>query len=153
MGGSSGGGRLGNIKRLEAVAKEALERRRRNVFISFAHEDLNEVNLLRGQARNEQSDINFVDRSVHTPYDSSRAEYIRGRLADRINQASMTVVYLSRDTAGSDWVRWEVEKSLELGKKVIAVHSGKRSPGNVPKFIEQHGIRVVPWSRLPGELD
>ena len=152
-GGSGGSGRLGNIRRLEAVANEALERKRRNVFISFAHEDLNEVNLLRGQAKNEQNDINFIDRSVHTPYNSSRAEYIRERLEERINQASMTVVYLSKDTADSRWVEWEVKKSLELGKRVIAVHAGRVRPTNIPEFIGQHSIRIVPWSRLASQLD
>src|SRR5690606_8311618 len=112
MGGGSGGGwrSVGDLKSLEQKAKEILQGGRRNVFISFSVEDVNEVNLLRGQAKNEQSDIEFNDRSVHEPYNSDRAEYIRSRLADRINQCSTTVVYISESTAGSDWVKWEVDK-------------------------------------------
>ena len=153
MGGSGNGGRLGNIERLEEVAKQALERERRNVFISFAYEDLDEVNLLRGQAKNEQTDINFIDRSLRSPFDSARADYIRDRLEDRIKQTSMTVVYLSKDTANSKWVAWEVEKSVELGKEVVAVHAGNRSPSPLPPFIQKHTIKVVPWSKLAEELD
>ena len=152
MGGTGGGGGLGNIKRLEAAANRALERRRRNVFISFAHEDIDEVNLLRGQAKNEKSDMDFIDRSLQAPFDSRRADYIRNRLEDRIKQASMTVVYLSNDTASSEWVAWEVKTSVELGKDVVAVHAGNNPPSKLPPFVKEHGIKVVPWSKLSDEI-
>ena len=152
MGGDGGGRRLGNIRRLEEVANKALRQQRRNVFISFAYEDLNDVNLLRGQAKNDNTDLEFIDRSLHTPFNSARADYIRSRLAERINQASMTVVYLSSDTANSQWVAWEVEKSIELGKKVVAVHSGSSPPRNLPSFVREHDIKVVPWSDLATEV-
>lgn len=150
--GGSGSGRLGNLKRLEKVAKEALERKRRNIFISFSSEDLNEVNLLRAQAKNENSDMEFVDRSLQSPFNSTRAEYIRNRLEARINQASMTVVFLSDHTPSSKWVDWEVRKSLDLGKDVIAVHSGSTRPRNLPSSISENNIKVVPWSKLPDEI-
>jgi hypothetical protein len=158
MGGNSGGGRgsrntLGDLRSREETAKRALESGRRNVFISFAHEDLNEVELLRGQAKNDRSDIEFNDRSVQEPYNSERAEYIRSRLADRINQASVTVVYLTEESIKSEWVRWEVEKSLELGKRVIAMHSQKGMPSTIPDWISKNGVKVVPWNGLAKELE
>lgn len=152
MGGSGGGRKLGDIERLKAVASEALDRKRRNIFISFAYEDLGEVNLLRGQAKNDNSEIDFIDRSVQSPFDSNRAEYIRGRLEQRINQASMTVVFLSQDTPDSSWVAWEVGKSIELGKDVVGVHSGEGLPSRLPDFVRKNGIKVVSWSELPGEI-
>ncbi len=153
MGGGGGGGsnRLGDTRALEEKAKRVLEGGRKNVFISFAHEDVDEVNLLRGQSKNENSDIEFNDFSVKEPYDSVRAEYIKGKLTERINQSSTTVVYLSKDTPKSQWVKWEVEKSLELGKRVIAVHPGKSAPV-LPGWIGANKIKVVPWSSLAQEL-
>lgn len=128
MGGGGGGGwsTLGDIRGLEQKAKEALQGGRRNVFISFASEDLNDVNLLRAQAKNENSNIEFNDHSVREPYDSERAEYIKQKIGERIARASMAVVYLSSNTPDSQWVKWEVEKSLQLGKKVLAVHAAER---------------------------
>lgn len=115
MGGGGGGRRsLGDIRALEQRAKEALQGGKRNVFISFAMEDLDEVNLLRAHAKNEKSDIEFNDYSVREPYDSERAEYIRQKITERIERASVTVVYLSESTPQSKWVKWEVEKSLSL---------------------------------------
>ena len=157
MGGGGGGSSssLGDTRHLEDRAKQILQTGdtgRKNIFISFAYEDLNEVNLLRGQAKNENSEIEFNDLSVKEPYDSERAEYIRQKIRERINQSSMTVVYLSADTAKSDWVKWEVEKSVELGKQVIATCSGDKPSGPIPEFIRDNKIRVVPWSALGTEL-
>src|SRR5258707_14078053 len=131
MGGGGGGGRstLGDVSSLINKAKEELRRSenssRKNVFLSFAYEDIAEVNLLRGQARNENSDIEFNDWSVREPFDSSRSDYIRQRIGERISQCSVTVVYVSDDAAGSKWVGWEIEESIRRGKHVIAVHKGE----------------------------
>lgn len=154
MGGGGGGGwdTLGNIRALEQKAKEALKGGKRNVFISFATEDTDEVNLLRGQAKNDNSDIEFNDHSVREPYDSERAEYIKQKIAERISRASVSVVYVSGNTSQSQWVKWEVEKSLELGKKVVAVHAGSKPPMQLPEWIRRLRIKVVPWSKLHREL-
>ena len=154
MGGSSSGGwsRLGDVRALEERAKAALQGGKRNVFISFATEDMNEVNLLRGQAKNENNDIEFNDHSVKEPYNSDRAEYIKQKITERILRASVTVVYLSDSILQSSWVRWEVEKSLQLGKRVIAVHKGDKFTGQSPKWISDNNIETVSWANLSNAL-
>lgn len=152
MGGGGGGSRsIGDIKTLIEEAKKKLQEGngRKNVFISFAYEDNNEVNLLRGQAKNDKLPIEFNDWSVKEPINSERATYIKQKIADRINQSSLTVVYLSDKTAGSDWVKWEIEKSLELGKKVIGVYKGDVPPTNIPPGIS----KCVPWSSLADTIE
>jgi hypothetical protein len=149
-GGGNNSQSLGDTSQLEKKAKDLLleaNRTRRNAFISFAYEDINEVTLLRGQAKNERSDIDFADWSVREPFDSDRADYIRRKITERINQASVTVVYLSEDTPKSSWVKWEVEKSLELGKEVIATYAGDTAP-TVPDFVKTHDIKTVSWKDL-----
>jgi len=157
MGGGGGGGSrsLGDTRQLEDRAKEILQggsAGRTKVFFSFAHEDLDAVNLLRGQAKNENSEIEFNDVSVKEPFDSQRADYIKQKITEHIKRCSTTVVYLSPDTTNSRWVAWEVEKSFELGKRVIAIHSGETAPHTLPDFIGKHKIKVVRWSRLADEL-
>ena len=158
MGGGGGGdrGSLGDTSYLEGRAREILrqgETGRKNVFISFAYEDVDHVNLLRGQAKSENSPLEFNDHSVNEPFDSDRSEYIKQKLRERINRCSTTVVYLSTDTPTSKWVQWEVEKSIELGKRVVATYSGEAPPGNLPAFIQEHGIKLVRWSKLADELN
>jgi hypothetical protein len=153
MGGGGGGRRsLGDIRALEQRAKAALQGGKRNVFISFAMEDLDEVNLLRAHAKNERSDIEFNDYSVREPYDSERAGYIRQKITERIERASVTVVYLSESTPQSRWVDWEVEKSLSLGKRVIAMYASDKPPTQLPAWVSEKKIGLVPWKNLADEL-
>ncbi|MCQ1764708.1 TIR domain-containing protein [Neorhizobium galegae] len=154
MGGGSGGSwsRLGDIRSLEEKAKQALQGGKRNVFISFATEDMNEVNLLRAHAKNENSDIEFNDHSVREPYNSDRAAYIKEKIAERIQRSSVCVVYLSDSTKQSNWVKWEVEESLRQGKKVVGVHPQGKAPVANPTWVREYGLKVVNWSDLPTEL-
>lgn len=152
MGGGSGSGRssLGDIKSLEERAKRELERNsfRRNTFLSFDYDDIDDVNLLRAHAKNEKSEIEFIDRSVRDPINSDRAEYIKQKISERIRQCSQTVVYISELTHSSGWVKWEVEKSLQLGKDVIAVYKGDTPPSIIPACISKNNIRAVRWKDL-----
>ena len=154
MGGSGRGSwsSLGDISGLEQRARDALQGGKRNVFISFPNEDIDDVNLLRAQAKNENSDIVFNDHSVREPFDSERASYIKGKISERISRSSLTVVYLTENTAQSKWVKWEVERSLELGKRVIATHSNSNSNVPIPDWISSRNIEVVPWSRLSDKI-
>jgi len=152
MGGGGGGGwsTLGNIQALEAKAKAALSEGKRNVFISFSMDDQREVNLLRAHAKNEDSDIEFNDHSVRVPYNSERANYIRERITERIQRSSVTVVHLTDSALKSDWVKWEVQKSRELGKRIVLAHPAGGGVANLPEWLR--GAKVTTWSNLPNAL-
>lgn len=146
MGGNSGGGLLPrDLQHLENVAKRRLKGAR-HVFISFAEEDLNEVNLLRGQAANDGTELEFDDYSVKAPYDSSDADYIRRQIKAKIEKVSVTLVYLSPSSAASKWVNWEIEESLRQGKSVIGIYSGDGPPKSVPSALKKNGCKVVKWT-------
>ena len=156
MGGSGGGGKKQpSLSEMEEafdsnMLKGTNESTKRNAFISFAHEDLEQVNALRAQAKNKNSDIEFGDRSLHKPFDSKNAEYIKRGIRERIKQSSVTIVYLSNNSADSKWVATEIEMSINMGKKVVAMHSGNAPPTKLPSLIRKHKIRVVKWGE--GEL-
>lgn len=151
--GTGGGGRgltPDEIRALEEVAKRTLKSAaspaKHNVFISFVAEDLDEVNLLRGQAKKEESDLEFNDWSVREPFDSKNADYVKRGIRERIRQSSVTVVYVSQDTHKSPWVNWEIRESIAMGKGVIAMHKGDKPPSKLPAAIMEHKIKVVPWN-------
>jgi len=151
MGGSGGGRdfREDQLRYLERVAqnaiREATEPSKRCVFISFAGEDLHAVNLLRGQAKNENSDLEFIDRSLQEPFDSTQAEYIRRGIRERIRQSSVTVCYLTEHSASSKWVDWEIRESRKLGKGIVALYQGDNPPSVLPKAITELKIKPTPW--------
>src|SRR5436190_15144763 len=103
---------LGKIReKVKDRIQEAKEGVKRNVFISFAHEDLNQVHLLRGQATNENSSLEFNDWSLQEPFDSKNADYVRRGIRERIRQSSVTLVFVSENTAASKWVNWEIREA------------------------------------------
>ncbi len=158
MGGGGGGSSsIGNIQSLVDKAKQELRRgeqqgEKRNVFISFAYEDINQVNLLRGQAKNDNSPIEFNDWSVSEPIDSERAPYIKQKITERIQQSSLTVVFLSNSTAKSKWVAWEIEESLRMGKQVLGVYPKDAKPSSLPEAITTNKIKCVFWSDLASTI-
>lgn len=153
MGGGGGGGRNltpEETRKLSEIVTEKIRdasKPKHNVFISFAEESLDEVNLLRGQAKNENSDIEFNDWSLKAPFDSSNADYIRNGIRDRIRQCSVTLVYLSPQAAKSSWVDWEIRESLRLGKRVVALYKAEKPPAELPPAVLENKVKVVPWSQ------
>lgn len=150
MGGGSGGS-LSNsdIKSLEEKAKQRLAEANadtsRHIFISFANEDMDEVNLLRGQAKKETTDLQFDDYSVKEAFESTNADYIKRQIRERIEHCSVTIVYLSNNSANSKWVNWEIEESLKLGKGVIGVFKGDVPPTTLPSIFQLNGCKAIKW--------
>lgn len=150
------GGRTGDslptnaFQKLERIAKEKLKEASegvsRHIFISFANEDLNDVNLLRGQAKNERSELQFDDHSVKEAFDSKNAEYIQRQIREKIDRVSVTVVYLSNSAAQSEWVNWEIEESLRRDKGVIGVYKGDALPKALPKAFARNKCKSVKWT-------
>ena len=138
------------VRMFEKVAKDVLKdaagETKTNVFISFVSEDLDDVNLLRGQAKNENSEIEFNDWSLKVPFDSTKADYIRNGIRERIRQSSVTIAYLSEKTAQSRWVDWEIRESIKLGKGVVAMYKGDKPPKTLPAAITEFKIPVVSWN-------
>jgi hypothetical protein len=158
MGGGGGTGRsIGDIQSLVDRAKQELRQAKntgkRNVFISFAYEDVGTVNLLRGQARNDNIPLVFNDWSVSEPIDSEKATYIKQKISDRIAQCSVTVVFLSESTSSSSWVTWEIEQSIKQGKHVIGVFPQDSEPASHPAAFDKYGIKSVPWPKLASAIE
>lgn len=150
MGGSYGGGLLGSdIRDLEKKIKERLKDAQkdtnRHIFISFDHDDLDEVNLLRGQAKNQATDLQFDDYSVKEPFDSSNSDYIKRNIREKIDHCSVTLVYLTEKTASSKWVNWEIEESIKKGKSVVGVYKGDSVPAKLPTAFKNKGCTSVKW--------
>jgi len=156
MGGGSGGGwtpspsRVRDVDKLQDIARRELEKPapepRRRVFLSFRGEDKTLVDLFRGQAKNKNTDLDFIDFSLRAPFNSKNAEYIKRGIRERIRQSSVTIVLITESTYKSEWVDWEIRESVRLGKGVVGVKLKDDSSIKIPNAIEEHGFRVVGWN-------
>ena len=125
--------------------------KKRNVFISFHMEDEAQVGLLRHQAKNEKFNLNFSDYSVKKPFNNRW----KARCEERIKQSSITVVMIGTDTYKRPAVLWEINKSYELGKKVIGVRIHKNGKDPIPGPLLRNKAKIINWSMegIQNELD
>lgn len=118
----------------------------RHIFLSFVAEDLEMVNLFRGQSKNRKSDLTFDDYSVKTPYASIDAGYIRSQIAEKIRAASVTICLIGGNTSSSSWVDWEIRKSYELGKRVLGVRLSSVYNHTVPEALTLGRANIHAWN-------
>jgi hypothetical protein len=90
-------------------------------FLSFVEEDLNLVNLFRGQAKKQDSDLEFDDYSIKIPFDSNNAEYIGRGITAQIKLSTLCVCLFGPTTYLSGWVNWELNKAIQLAKPLMGV--------------------------------
>src|SRR5438045_1858786 len=90
-------------------------------FLSFVEEDLALVNLFRGQAGNDNLDLEFADYSIKEPFDSTNADYIARGITQQLRLVTLTACLFGPTTYTSHWVDWELRKSVELGKPIMGV--------------------------------
>jgi hypothetical protein len=114
----------------------------RCVFISFHIEDEAQVELLRQQAKNENSNISFIDYSIKEPFD----EKWKTQAIERIKHSSVFICMIGPETYKRDAVNWEINKAYELGKKVIGVRIYKNENDKIPQPLLDHDAKIIDWN-------
>jgi hypothetical protein len=133
---------------LRRLAAGSLRRRRmvRHVFLSFVVEDKPTVEMFRGQAKNKNNDLEFDDYSVQTPFDSNDAAYIRSKIKERINSASVSICLIGATTASSRWVDWEVQTAVDLSKTVFGVRLFGDKNHSIPAALNRNNKKTYGWN-------
>jgi hypothetical protein len=109
----------------------------KKVFVSYhsAKEDTTHKNLLVAWSKNDNGtfDIKFDDTSVGVSINSTNATYIKSVIKGKISESPIFLCLIGENTHKSDWVKWEIDKAIELKKKIVAVKIQKSytSPSNI----------------------
>ena len=104
---------------------------KRRIFISFDHDDTEQVNGFLG-LRNIIDNFEFYNHKLDHRINSPNAEYVMRVIREEfISPASVTVVLIGNRTADSGWVRWEIAESNRQGKGILGIRL-KGSSGAVP---------------------
>jgi len=115
--------------------------RKKRVFISFHIDDEAQVNLLRHQAKDEDTDLEFIDYSVKEPFD----EKWKTQATERIKRSSVVIVMVGAETHERDAANWEIKKAYELNKKVICVRIYKNEKHKIPQECREKNAKVIKW--------
>ena len=122
----------------------------RHMFLSFSTGDKGLVSVFRSQAANRQPALVFHDYSIKEAFESAwkmNAERL-------IRACSVTICLIGKKTYRSKAVDWEIRKSAELGKTVMAVSIEPTVP-KVPPALTDLNVQPLPWDmeRIMGELN
>src|SRR5205823_6481208 len=86
-------------------------------FLSFEMEDRWARDFLVGQAQNRNNELEFVDYSVHEPFD----EKWRTNCRDRIARTKGTIVLVGPTTSQSPAVLWEIAETTRQGHPMFGI--------------------------------
>lgn len=113
----------------------------KRIFISFAIEDENLRDFLRGQSRNTNSPFEFVDMSVKQPWDSQWKTKCR----TRIRGCDSMISIITRNTKKADGQIWEMNCAIDEGIPLLAIYGNKDHIGaTIPN--ECGYLPVVDWN-------
>ena len=113
----------------------------KRIFISFAIEDENLRDLLKGQSRNTNSPFEFVDMSVKQPWDSQWKTKCR----TRIRGCDGMISIITRNTKNADGQIWEMNCAKDEGIPLLAIYGNNSHIGaTIPN--ECGYLPVVDWN-------
>lgn len=99
---------------------------KKRIFISFDYDnDKHYKNLLVAWDKNDLFDFSFYDGSVTVPVNSDKAGPIRRVISNRISNCIRLLCIVGKEAHKSGWVAWEIDKAVEVKKKIIAVKTAK----------------------------
>lgn len=120
------------------------------VFISFKAEDKPQVDGLRLLAKNPNYELEFYDESVRAAIDSVNGPYIKTRIREKIERSGVVLCLVSAETHTSNWVSWELETAIALGKPIVAMAVKGLQQATLPAPIRN---RVSFYSWAPASLN
>jgi hypothetical protein len=114
------------------------------VFIGYDYDnDKAAKDRLLGWDINKEFDFSSYDRSLGVAVDSPEAAAIKQDLAARIGDSSYFLCIVGKETYHSGWMAWEIQKAIELKKKLVAVKTD--SIYNSPSVLQRVGAL---WSMM-----
>ena len=110
------------------------------VFLSFSmvHKPL--VEQFRHQVTDSRFGLVFRDYSIKEPVEGAWKIH-----AERlIRESSVTICLIGEGTWRSEPVNWEIRKSAELGKRILAVCLESNTV-RIPTALDEVGATPMPW--------
>jgi hypothetical protein len=129
-----------------------------NAFISFDHDDQQQVAGFRLLKNNPRHPLDFQDHSlkdavrdrtgkpIKYPPSDPRSKPVRDEILGKFDRASKLVVLIGDGTHSSEWVAWEINTFYALKEKLSAANTWKRIRGMTLKGSEQATIPAALFS-------
>ena len=123
-----------------------MAQRMNNIFISHIHEDDEGLGKLKNLLENNGRTVRDFSISSDNPNNAQSEDYIKSEiLGPRIQLSGVLLVYVSKDTKGSEYVDWEIEYAHKKDKRIVGVWAYGERECEVPEALEKYANSVVGW--------
>lgn len=98
----------------------------RKVFFSFKYEDVSRAMVVRNSwvAQGKEA-AGFIDAADFEEVQRQGENAIKNWIDRQLNGTSVTVVLVGEKTCSSKWVKYEIEKSIEIGNGLLGIDISK----------------------------
>lgn len=98
----------------------------RRVFFSFKYEDVSRANVVRNSWVTQGKEAaGFIDAADFEEVESQGEKAIENWIDEQLDGTSVTVVLVGEKTCNSKWVKYEIEKSKEIGNGLLGIDISK----------------------------
>lgn len=98
----------------------------RRVFFSFKYEDVSRANVVRNSWVTQGKEAaGFIDTADFEEVERQGEEAIKNWIDEQLEGTSVTVVLVGEKTCNSKWVKYEIEKSIEIGNGLLGIDASK----------------------------
>ena len=98
----------------------------RRVFFSFKYEDVSRAMVVRKSWVTQGKDAaGFIDAADFEELKKKGDTAIKNWIDNQLQGTSVTVVLVGKETCASRWVKYEIEKSIEIGNGLIGIDVSK----------------------------
>jgi len=98
----------------------------RRVFFSFKYKDVSRAMVVRNSwVTQEKEAAGFIDAADFEELEKQGDDAIKNWIDKQLNGTSVTVVLVGAKTCESKWVKYEIEKSIEIGNGLLGIDISK----------------------------
>ncbi len=98
----------------------------RKVFFSFKYKDVSRAMIVRNSWVTQGKEAaGFIDAADFEELEKQGDAAIKNWIDKQLNGTSVTVVLVGAKTCDSRWVKYEIEKSIEIGNGLLGIDVSK----------------------------
>jgi hypothetical protein len=98
----------------------------RKTFFSFEYGDVSRAMVVRNSwVTQGREAAGFIDAAAFETLKKKGDSAIKAWIDDQLDGTSVTVVLVAKDTCDSRWVKYEIEKSVEIGNGLLGIDISK----------------------------
>lgn len=98
----------------------------RRTFFSFKYEDVSRAMVVRNSwVTKEKEAAGFIDAADFEELEKEGDDAIRDWIDEQLDGTTVTAVLVGEDTCSSKWVKYEIDRSKELGHGLLGIDISK----------------------------